>query len=153
MFSNLQHNSFQVSVPPSKLLKLNISHLPHISHYLTSHTISHLTLSHILHYLTSYTYLTCLTSSVALKLSHTFHLTPPPVFLYAASNWYSGTPLKGHPWNEDTPLIRTLHQVPTSYKYVLFAPWNEDTPLIRTHFKGPRVSVLEGSHCITFWCP
>ena len=47
---------------------------------------------------------------------------------------YNGTPLKGHPWNEDTSLIRTLDQVPTSYKYVLFAPWNEDTPLIRTHF-------------------
>ena len=49
------------------------------------------------------------------------------------SDIYSGTPLKGHPWNEDTSLIRTLDQVPTSYKYVLFAPWNEDTPLIRTH--------------------
>ncbi len=34
---------------------------------------------------------------------------------------YSGTPLKGLPWIEDTSLIRTLDQVPTSYKYVLFA--------------------------------
>ena len=61
---------------------------------------------------------------------------------------YSGTPLKGHPLNEDTSLIRTVDQVPTSYKYeiVLFAPWNEVTPLIRSHFRGPRVSVLEGSH-------
>ena len=63
--------------------------------------------------------------------------------------YYSGTPLKGHTWNEDTSLIRTLDEVPTSYKYVLLAPWNEDTPLIRTHFRGPRVSVLERSHCIT----
>ena len=52
---------------------------------------------------------------------------------------YSGTPLKGHPWNEDTSPIRTLAQVPTSYKYVLFASWNEDTPLIRTHFKGVHI--------------
>ncbi len=55
----------------------------------------------------------------------------------------------GHPWIEDTSLIRTRDQVPTAYKYVLFAPWNEDTSLIRTHFIGPRVSVLERFHCIT----
>ena len=35
---------------------------------------------------------------------------------------YSGTPPKGHFWNEDTPLIRT-------------------------HFSGPMVSVLERFHC------
>jgi len=66
---------------------------------------------------------------------------------------YCGTALKGHPWNEDTSLIRTLDQIPTLYKYVLFSPWNEDTPLIRTHFRGPRVSVLEGSQCISWVLP
>ena len=64
---------------------------------------------------------------------------------------YSATPLKGHPWNEDTPPIRTLDQVLTSYKYVLFTPWNEDTLLIGTHYRGPRVSILEEFHCISKW--
>ncbi len=42
---------------------------------------------------------------------------------YGGNNhMYSGTPLKGHPLDEDTSLIRTLDQVPTSFKYVLFAP-------------------------------
>ena len=36
---------------------------------------------------------------------------------------YSGTPLKGYPRNKDTPLIRT-------------------------HFRGLRVSILEGSHVL-----
>ena len=58
-------------------------------------------------------------------------LWPPSVWITLNID-YNGTPLKGHPWNEDTSLIRTLDQVPTSYKYVLFAPWNEDTSLIRT---------------------
>ncbi len=64
---------------------------------------------------------------------------------------YSGTPVKGHHWIKDTSLIRTLDQVPTSYKCVLFDPWNEDTSLIRTHFVGPRVSVLE--ICVYVQCP
>ena len=48
-------------------------------------------------------------------------------FMWAASYChYSITtvepPLKGHPWNKDTWLIRTLDWVPTLYKY-----WNKDT--------------------------
>ncbi len=53
------------------------------------------------------------------------------------------------PLLKDTPemrtppqLIRTLDQVPTSYKYVF-----EDTFPIRTHFIGPRVSVFTRFHC------
>ncbi len=59
---------------------------------------------------------------------------------------YSWIPLREHSWIKDTSLIRTLDQVPTSYKYVLFVPWNEDTSLIRTHFTGLRVSVRERFH-------
>ncbi len=40
-------------------------------------------------------------------------------------------PFKGHPYIKDTSLIRTLDEVPTSYKYAIIA---EDTSLIRTHF-------------------
>ena len=60
---------------------------------------------------------------------------------------YNGT----HPWNEDTSLIRARDQgCWTSLKCALLAPWSEDTSLIRTHFRGPRVSVLVGFHCILF---
>ncbi len=58
--------------------------------------------------------------------------------------WYTVEPLL-----KDTPELKPLDQVPTSYKYVhvLFAPRNEDSSLIRTCFIGPRVSVLERIHC------
>ena len=49
-----------------------------------------------------------------------------------SANNYSGTSLKGHLWNKDTWLIRTLDRVPTLCKYILFSPWNTDTSLIRT---------------------
>jgi len=61
---------------------------------------------------------------------------------------YSGTPPKGHLWNEDTSPIRTLDQVPTPYKYVLSSPWNENASLISSG--SLRVSVLEGFRCNHF---
>ena len=42
------------------------------------------------------------------------------LFLADGLATYSGTPLKGHPWNKDTWLIRTLDRVPTLHKYVSF---------------------------------
>ena len=57
-------------------------------------------------------------------------------------------PFKGHPWNEDTSLNRSLNHVPASCNMsVLFTPWSEDTSLIRTHFRGP-IILLWGFHCI-----
>ncbi len=37
---------------------------------------------------------------------------------HARQQYYTRTPLKGHPWIKDTSLIRTRDQVPTSYKYI-----------------------------------
>ena len=61
---------------------------------------------------------------------------------------YSGSSLKGHPWNKDTWLISTLDRVPTLCKcIILFSPWNKGTSLIRTIALVPMVSVLERLHC------
>ena len=43
------------------------------------------------------------------------------------SIWDSANKTTGEPLLKDTSITRTLDQVLTSYKYVLFAPWNEDT--------------------------
>ena len=74
---------------------------------------------------------------------------------------YSGTPVKGQPWNEDTSLIRALDQVQTSYKYVLFTPWNEDTLINKAslqsnplafHWVDPsRKAVGNSKHCTVIW--
>ena len=64
------------------------------------------------------------------------------------SEWgYNGTSLKGHLWNKDIWLIRTLDRVPTFYRHILFSPQNMHTSLIRAIILVPRVSVLEGFHC------
>ena len=51
--------------------------------------------------------------------------------------------LKGHLWNKDTSLMRTVSEVPIVYFCVQINLWNKDTSLVRTHLLGPVVSTVE----------
>ena len=70
------------------------------------------------------------------------------IYISQIATDYSGTSLKGHLWNKDTWLIRTLDWVPTLY---YSSPWNKDTSLIKTSILVPRVSILERFHCTAIW--
>ena len=66
------------------------------------------------------------------------------LFFFVKVGSYSGTSLKGHLWNKDTWLIRTLDWVPKFfiYKYIFFSPWSKNILV-------PMLSVLERFHCIS----